>query len=102
MQTPVFNCPSCNTPVEGKADYIARGLRCPACGVGFMPVHIETWKQIGPKAKSLPNAAWLYPLLALLKIGTGFISFWAAIAVAVVVLLALILRKLSVLTKRTS
>jgi len=101
MTTPVFNCPSCNTPVEGKADYIARGLRCPACGIGFMPVHIETRTQIGPKPKSLPHAVWLYPLLALLLISTGFISFWAVIAVAVVVLLALVVYKLSVLTKRT-
>jgi hypothetical protein len=41
MKAPVFNCPSRNTPVEGKADYIGRGLRCPTCGVGFTPVQID-------------------------------------------------------------
>lgn len=98
MKTPVFNCPSCNQPVEGKADYIARGLRCPVCGIGFMPVHTELKRQIGRSTKSLPTV-WLYPVLALLLIGTGFISFWGAIALSGVILLALILQKLSVLTK---
>jgi DNA-directed RNA polymerase subunit RPC12/RpoP len=38
---PIFSCPQCNAAVEGKADYIARGLKCPECGIGFSPILVK-------------------------------------------------------------
>lgn len=86
MKPPVFNCPSCGNIVEGRADYIARGLKCPACGIGFMPVTIEPRREIGIRSEP----AWLKwivcGLLLLLSLPLFYI-FWP---VAVVLLLGAI------------
>lgn len=38
---PTFKCPSCDTPVEAKADYLARGMKCPECKTSFIPLEIK-------------------------------------------------------------
>ena len=45
VKIPIFQCPACGLDVEGRADYIARSIKCPACGVGFIPVERKTrWR----------------------------------------------------------
>lgn len=46
MTTKTFNCPSCNQAVEAKADYLARGLKCPHCNTGFIPGEIKLQREI--------------------------------------------------------
>jgi len=72
-RVPVFKCPACGEPVEGKADYVARGLKCPACGIGFIPVERKT--RVREARESLP-----------MMVFAG-----VAAAVLVVVVLALVL-----------
>ena len=36
-----FNCPACETPIETPEDSARRGLKCPACGTGFVPEQMD-------------------------------------------------------------
>ncbi|MGA2660224.1 MAG: hypothetical protein ABSH34_22225 [Verrucomicrobiota bacterium] len=40
-EAPIFTCPGCGGQVPGIADYIARGVKCPQCGLGFAPVEVR-------------------------------------------------------------
>jgi DNA-directed RNA polymerase subunit RPC12/RpoP len=91
---PVFECPACGQPVDGKADYIARGLKCPACGIGFIPVERKTRvREVRESAPTMvfAGAAGVVLMIVLLAlvfgpvVGGGVI--WLGVVVAVVGLL---------------
>lgn len=86
MTIPIFHCPACNAAVEGRADYIARGLKCPACGIGFMPVKIEPRRAIGQQREP----AWLIGLVIALGVLIALPLFFFLWPVAVVILLGII------------
>lgn len=94
---PVFKCPACNGPVAGVADYIARGLKCPTCGTGFIPVERKT-RVRKTKGPDLPYWQWAI-IVGVVAVGVGFVSIWLALAVAAVALLAGIFVQLGKLTK---
>ena len=83
MKAPVFNCPQCDTTVEGRADYIARGMKCPQCGIGFMPVKVEPRRQIGGK-----EPAWLRWVVVAILILAALPLLYFFWPLAVVLLLA--------------
>ena len=105
--TPVFKCPACGQPVEGKADYIARGLICPACGIGFIPVERKT--RVREARETVPMmlfagvaaAVLVVVVLALVLgpvLGAGVI--WLGVVVAIVALLIGIFVRLGRIAKR--
>jgi DNA-directed RNA polymerase subunit RPC12/RpoP len=97
-EVPIFKCPACNAPVAGVADYIARGLKCPSCGIGFIPVERKT-RVREPARPDVPY--WVWAIIAgVLAVGVGFISIWLALAVATVALLAGIFVRLGQMAKR--
>jgi DNA-directed RNA polymerase subunit RPC12/RpoP len=97
-EVPIFKCPACNTPVAGVADYIARGLKCPSCGIGFIPVERKTrFKE--PAGSEVPYWAWAI-IAGLAAVGVGFISIWLALAVAAVALLVGIFVRLGQIARR--
>jgi DNA-directed RNA polymerase subunit RPC12/RpoP len=97
-EVPIFKCPACNAPVAGVGDYIARGLQCPSCGIGFIPVERKTRvrESAGP---DMPYWAWAI-IVGVIAAGVGFISIWLALAVATVALLAGIFVRLGQIAKR--
>jgi DNA-directed RNA polymerase subunit RPC12/RpoP len=97
-EVPIFKCPCCNASVAGVGDYIARGLKCPSCGIGFIPVERRTRvrETAGPSAPY-----WVWAIVAgVVAVGVGFISIWLALAVAVVALLAGIFARLGQIARR--
>jgi DNA-directed RNA polymerase subunit RPC12/RpoP len=95
---PVFKCPACNAAVPGVADYIARGLKCPSCGVGFIPVERKTRIK---ETQRTGTRTWLLVLTAgALLVAVGFISIWLALALATVALLAGIFVRLGRIASR--
>jgi hypothetical protein len=73
--SPVFPCPSCDEPVEGKGDYVARGLKCPDCNTGFIPVKVELKRPIGVRKNSLGPAQLVFSAGAIILLGSGIALF---------------------------
>jgi len=103
----LFKCPACGQAVEGKADYIARGLKCPACGIGFIPVERKTRVREG--RESVPTmvfagaaAAVLIGVLLAVVLGpvVGAGVIWLGVMVAVVGLLVGIFVRLGRMANR--
>jgi predicted RNA-binding Zn-ribbon protein involved in translation (DUF1610 family) len=85
-----FVCPACNHKTEGEIWRSHGGVKCPQCGIGFI------LKEIKQREKSTRSTQlWAMFLIAgILMIAFGFVSFWAGVAIAIIVLLALILQQL--------
>lgn len=86
-----FRCPSCGDLVEAKADYIARGLKCPGCGTGFIPVERKTRET--QRRMPTRDKAVLCAIAGVLALGAlaSLVSLWAAAVVCALGLLAGIL-----------
>jgi hypothetical protein len=99
-EVPIFKCPSCNADVAGVADYIARGLKCPSCGIGFIPVERKT--RVLERDGHAPRQVLLVAAVAagVVAVGAGFISIWLALAIVIVALLAGIFVRLGRIAKR--
>ena len=83
--------------MAGVADYIARGLKCPACGIGFMPVKVETRERGNRKAGSA-LAFWIG--IGVVALVLGVINIWMGVAIAVIALLAGIFVRLGQIAKK--
>jgi DNA-directed RNA polymerase subunit RPC12/RpoP len=87
-----YPCPACHAEVEAKADYLARGMKCPACGTGFIPEIIKT-REISPIEKPVVSLTFLISLpIVLIAL---FINAYIGIGLAIVALLAGIFVRMS-------
>ena len=96
-----FKCPACNANVEAQSWKARAGMKCPSCGIGFIPEKIETRDlQVGDNRGSIQARMIIYGILIVVAICMGFISLWLAIAITIITLLAAILGELSRLNRK--
>ena len=81
-----FKCPSCKTAVEATERESYWGVKCPSCGVGFIPVKRET-RERGNRAG---EPTWLIGMVWALGIAFAVALAFVAWPVSVVLLLAMI------------
>jgi hypothetical protein len=72
-------------------------LKCPSCGIGFIPIERKTRviEKAGPASHKV-----LLVAAGAVAVGVGFLSIWLAVAIVIVALLAGIFVRLGRITKR--
>ena len=70
-----YACPQCGQPNGGTELQVYRGLKCSACGLGYIPVKIETRTR---EPQEAPAAIWwvLGVVAALLVLILGWAFGW--------------------------
>ncbi len=81
MKTLTYNCPSCGRPVEAANELqVNRGMKCPDCQIGFIPIEIPLKREIGIRVHPANPGAWLLGIgLAIMVPSAMFIQSLAAI-----------------------
>ncbi|MGO9204480.1 MAG: hypothetical protein ACLQM8_28495 [Limisphaerales bacterium] len=82
MGNQIFACPACGGPVAGVAAFGQAGLKCPKCGLGFVPPEL----QARPKPAESSAVKWvaLGALLVLTALILVFGSEWLGASLAMV------------------
>jgi hypothetical protein len=80
--------------VEAKADYLARGMKCPECNTGFIPEKIELRQPFRlPEGKAARRATTVGSVLVLAAL-VGMVNILVGIGIGVLGLLAVIAGRL--------
>ena len=89
MNTPAktYPCPQCGVPNGGTELQVHRGLKCSGCGLGYIPVKIETRSR---EPQESPAALWIV-LIVVVALILIFLPIWLVLWVVPVLLLAGIL-----------
>ena len=86
-----YPCPQCGSLNGGTELQVHRGLKCSACGLGYIPVKIEAR---GREHQEPPAALWVVlsvvAVLLVLIIGWAFGWAWAFWLVPVLLLVAIL------------
>ncbi|HEV2691410.1 MAG TPA: hypothetical protein VG347_00790 [Verrucomicrobiae bacterium] len=83
----VFPCPQCGVENSGNKLQVHRGLKCSACGTGYIPVKIET------KPFREKDNPWFLPIaiLVIIALALLLLPIWLDLWLVPVLLLAAIL-----------